>query len=89
MTYIHTVTISGMAFMPENLTIEAGCSVAWHNDTQFTHTATSDAMVPDLFTTGDVMPGTTSKAIKFPKAGTFPYHCSYHPDMQGTITVTG
>ena len=24
----------------------------------------------------------------FPQAGTFKYHCSIHPQMKGTITVT-
>jgi plastocyanin len=25
--------------------------------------------------------------MTFPSAGTFPYHCSIHPGMVGTVTV--
>ena len=36
------------------------------------------------------VPNTASATVKrkFPTAGTFNYHCSIHPSMTGTVTVT-
>jgi plastocyanin len=28
-------------------------------------------------------------SFTFTKAGTFTYHCNFHPSMHGTIVVTG
>ena len=37
----------------------------------------------------DIAGGKTVKATANLKAGTYPFHCEYHPDvMKGTITVT-
>lgn len=36
----------------------------------------------------DVQPGATAEVPVTPKAGTYPFHCEYHPaKMKGTITV--
>ncbi|MBI2782355.1 MAG: cupredoxin domain-containing protein [Chloroflexi bacterium] len=36
----------------------------------------------------DNIPGGGSKSLVFTKAGTYPFHCSVHPSMKGTITIT-
>ena len=35
--------------------------------------------------TGDIAPGTTSRAVTMPVTGTN-YHCSLHPDMIGAVS---
>jgi plastocyanin len=52
------------------------------------HTATSYAG-PASFNTGNIPDGSTSAAITLNVAGVYSYKCSYHPQMLGTITVTG
>ena len=36
----------------------------------------------------DNIPGGGSKSLVFTKAGTFAFHCSVHPSMKGTITIS-
>jgi len=83
------VTIVGMngnqSFSPNPVTVKVGQTVAWHNADSITHTATADA---GAFDAGNIGPGGTSSAITMSAAGTFGYHCSIHPTMVGTITVT-
>jgi plastocyanin len=59
-------------------------TVNWINNDVAPHTATSD--VAGLFDTGTLGPG-ASKAITLTTTGTFTYHCSFHPWMQGTVIV--
>ncbi len=84
-----TVTILGMdesdSFSPNPVTVKVGQTVAWHNADSITHTATANG---GAFDTGVIAPGSTSKTIAMSAAGTFGYHCSIHPEMVGTITVT-
>ena len=87
-----TVTIttdsSGQfAFSPKSLTIPVGTTVIWKNTTQAPHTVTSND--GKSFKTGDstpVAPGSTF-SFKFTKAGTFAYHCNFHPYMTATLLV--
>ena len=74
-----------MSFSPASATAKVGQTVAWTNSDTLTHTATEDN---GTFDTGGVNPGTASAPIAMPKAGTFPYHCSIHPTMTGTLTIT-
>ncbi len=41
-----------------------------------------------LFDSGVLEPG-ASYSVWFDGAGTVPYHCAIHPDMQGSIVVGG
>jgi plastocyanin len=79
----NTVVIANIAFGPAALTVTAGTSVTWQNNDGIAHTSTSDTGVWD---TGKISPG-ASKTVVFGTAGTFPYHCTVHPMMMGTITV--
>ncbi len=38
------------------------------------------------FKSGDLGQGATF-TFKFDKAGTYPFHCSIHPSMKGTVVV--
>lgn len=79
----HAVAISGFSFSPRNLTIAAGDTVTWTNSDAQAHTATAD---DDAWDSGTLTNG-NSETLTFATAGTFPYHCTIHPEMTGTITV--
>jgi plastocyanin len=87
-----TVTIttdsSGtFTFSPKSLTIPAGTTVIWKNTTQTPHTVTSND--GKTFNSGDSTPvaPSTTFSFKFMSAGTFAYHCDFHPYMVATIVV--
>ena len=79
----NTVTMKGLAFNPSALTISKGANVTWTNDDSTTHTVTSDT---GAFESGNLSPG-NSFTRQFNDTGAFPYHCSIHTFMKGTITV--
>jgi len=79
----NTVTIKSLAFNPSTLTVKQGANVTWGNADSTTHTVTSDT---GLFDSGNLNPG-DSFTHQFNATGTFPYHCSIHTVMKGTIVV--
>ncbi len=82
-----TITINGMlgsgSYSPNPATVKVGQKVSWKNADSIAHTATGTG-----FDTGAVNPGQTSAPIAFNTAGNVDYHCSFHPSMVGTLTVT-
>jgi len=80
---VHNVSIPGLFFSPNSLSITQGDTVIWTNNHSLPHTATSDAF---LWDTGTLTTG-QSASVVFNTAGVFPYHCAFHPMMMGTITV--
>src|SRR5919112_944742 len=77
-------------FVPAEATAKAGETITWKNDDTAIHTATSgqDATPDGKFDTSLVPPGQSSKPIAMPNApGQYPYFCTLHPWMEGTITV--
>jgi plastocyanin len=82
-----TITINGMqgsnSYAPSPGTVRVGQTVAWKNNDSTAHTATSAS-----FDTGSIAPGATSRTITFSAAGTVDYHCSFHPTMVGSLTVS-
>jgi plastocyanin len=72
------------SYSPNPVTVRVGQRLAWRNGDSITHTATQDTAG---FNTGNIAPGATSSPITMSTAGTFPYHCTLHPGMVGTITV--
>jgi plastocyanin len=82
-----TITINGMlgnaSFSSTPAAVKVGQTVAWRNADSTSHTATGSG-----FDTGIVAPGQTSRAISFTAAGNVDYHCSIHPSMVGTLSVT-
>jgi plastocyanin len=79
----NTVVMANIAFGPVTLTVPAGTVVTWQNNDGVNHTSTSDTGVWD---TGTIVPG-GSKTTTFSVKGTFPYHCTVHPMMTGTVIV--
>jgi plastocyanin len=84
------------AYSPNPVEVTVGDTVTWINDDSTTHTATSGS--PDSGSTGmfggtdespeiiDADGGTQS--FTFDEAGEFPYYCTLHPSMVGTVIVT-
>jgi plastocyanin len=78
-----TVSISNFKFEPQNITVRRGAVVKWM-DKEGSHTVTAN---DGSFDSGGLTAG-KSFSHKFPKAGTFKYHCSIHgEEMSGTVTV--
>ena len=80
----HAIAIQNFAFSPSSVTIKKGDRIMWTNKDAVVHTATSD--------TGnfDSSSLSTNKNYNrtFNTVGTFTYHCTPHPFMEGTIIVT-
>ena len=78
--------VTAFGFDPKQTTVKAGTTIVWTNNSGTTHNITSDAGAPATFT----LPVDDGKTVsfKFTKPGTYPYHCSIHPTMKGTIVVT-
>jgi plastocyanin/sugar lactone lactonase YvrE len=77
------IAIRNFAFDPSSVTIPAGTTVAWTNDDQIAHTATSST---DVFNSGNLNLN-QRYSYTFEQAGTFDYICIYHPYMKGTVIV--
>jgi plastocyanin len=80
-----SVTIQNMTFTPASISVKKGTIVTWKNNDNLAHTVTADSGKGPNSST--VSPGDTY-SFTFTKVGTFKYHCSIHPDMHGTVTVT-
>lgn len=78
------VQIKNMQFIPATLNIQIGQTVVWTNQDDRDHTVTA---ADESFNSGNLRPG-ASFSFTFTKAGTFPYSCSYHPRMKGTVNVS-
>ena len=80
-----TVDINGMYFTPATISVKVGTTVKWTNSDYATHTVTSDN--GSTFNSGNISSG-SSFSYTTTTTGTFPYHCSLHNGMTGTLTVT-
>ena len=78
------VSIMNFAFGPARLVVSPGTRLVWTNQDSDPHTVTSTTGIwaSDALDTGSQF------ARVFTTAGTFPYYCSIHPFMHGTIVVT-
>jgi plastocyanin len=74
-----------MSYSPANASVHVGDTLKWMNVDKITHTATQNG---GGFDTGAIGPGATSGGVTVVSAGTLGYHCSIHPTMNGTLTVT-
>ncbi len=78
------MTIAEFAFGPAELSVAAGTTVTFVNNDSAPHTATAD---DGSFDTGTIEPG-ASATVTVDAAGSFAYHCNFHPNMTATLTVT-
>jgi amicyanin len=82
----NTIRIQNMAFNPPTMTVKAGAIVRWVNNDEVPHTVIFTKESGLACGTG-IMSSSQSCSVKFDETGTFPYTCSIHPSMQGTIIV--
>jgi plastocyanin len=83
-------------FMPKRVEVQLGFDnrVVWINEDTIGHTVTTDddavdrysGLFDSLDTIGLIQPGQTYEFL-FTQEGEFPYHCSPHPWMKGTVKV--
>ncbi|MBV8172562.1 MAG: cupredoxin family copper-binding protein [Candidatus Eremiobacteraeota bacterium] len=79
------VSIDNYAFKAPQVTIPGGEAVVWTNKDDDPHTVTAD---DGSFDSKGLAQGDTFRHV-FSKPGTYPYHCSAHPYMKGTVIVQG
>jgi plastocyanin len=79
----HDVDINAKGFQPARITIKAGDSVTWTNGDARDHTVSASN---GAFASGNIKSGGRF-SFRFTKAGTYPYACSLHPRMKGTVVV--
>ncbi len=84
------VAIVGYGFHPQTLTVTKGTTVTWVNMDFVPHTVTagSEQAPTNLFDSHE-LGHMQSFSYTFNTAGTYSYYCDVHPDMVGTIVVTG
>jgi plastocyanin len=75
------VAMKNMKFSPGTIEIKKGNTVEWKNDDITPHTATSAA-----FDSGSIASDAGWRHT-FMQAGSFPYYCTFHPEMKGTVVV--
>jgi plastocyanin len=77
------IAIHGNTYDPGSVTVQEGEHVHFANHDSVKHSITADG-------SGDFdkdLAGGAETDIDFPDAGTFAFHCKYHPAMRGTIVV--
>jgi plastocyanin len=83
-TTVTPVIIRLVKFSPETIEVNIGQTVEWANNDLTPHTVTSQG-------TGDLNSGSIDAGASwrhtFTQAGSFPYYCTFHPEMKGTIIV--
>ena len=76
--------ITSWGFNPLEVTVQAGQVVTFRNTGGQSHTATAGN---GAFDTGLVPPG-ESKTLTVAAAGAYPFVCTPHPWMKGTLIIT-
>ncbi|MCF2531560.1 cupredoxin domain-containing protein [Yinghuangia soli] len=79
-----TVMIKSFAFAPAAFTVAPGATVTVVNQDDSAHTLTAN---DKAFDTGTLAPGATGTFTAPTKPGTYPFLCTPHPFMTGTLTV--
>lgn len=77
------ITIKEYSFTPASLTVAVGTKVIWTNQDQDPHTIFSN----DQKFRSSALDTGESYSFTFNEPGTYPYFCSMHPSMTGTIIV--
>lgn len=82
---VHTIVIDGMRFIPRTVVVKRGDTVVWRNKDPFPHTATAAAAAggPD----SPVIAAGGSWRFRAAKPGRYPYLCTLHRTMAGTLVV--
>jgi plastocyanin len=79
----HQIIGRGVAWDPRTLTVSRGDVVEWKNVDILPHNVRQDRRA---FSSRDLPPG-ASFHWTARKRGAFPYKCTLHPEMTGTLVV--
>jgi plastocyanin len=79
------VKIDNFSFGPATATVAVGTTVTWTNRDDIPHTVVSTDD-PKAFKS-KVLDTDEKFSYTFAKPGTYPYFCSVHPKMTGTVVV--
>jgi plastocyanin len=77
------IKIDNFSFGPQTVTVPVGTTVTWINRDDIPHTSVSTEGVFK----SKVMDTDEKFTYTFTKAGTYPYYCTIHPKMTGTVVV--
>jgi plastocyanin len=77
------VKVDNFSFGPTTLTVAVGTTVTWTNRDDIPHTVVST----DKVFKSKVLDTDEKFSFTFSKAGTYPYFCSIHPKMTGSVVV--
>ena len=80
---ITQVTIRLVKFSPETIEVKTGQTVEWANNDLTPHTVTSQGT---KYLSGSIDAGASWRHT-FTQAGRFPYYCTFHPEMKGSVIV--
>lgn len=80
---VRSERIANFEYHPTPLTVRAGTTVVFSNQSRVTHTATENG---GGFDTGRIKPGRAA-SVTFKRPGTYVFHCQIHPFMHGKIVV--
>jgi plastocyanin len=80
----NTVSIKGFAFAPASVSVKVGTTVTWTNKDEEPHTVAANG---GSFRSSPLTPGAAFR-YRFTKPGSYPYVCTLHPFMRGTVVVT-
>jgi plastocyanin len=77
------VNIDNFSFTPSKLTVPVGTTVTWTNKDDVPHTvvSTKKRFASPALDTDERF------SYRFTARGTYPYYCSVHPTMTGTVVV--
>jgi plastocyanin len=84
------ITMAGIAFVPQKIRVKSGVKVTWVNEDGVTHYVNTDSHPAHTY-----YPEMNSRALSkgdtytvtLDTSGIYPYHCSAHTNMQGSIIV--
>ncbi len=75
-----------LAFAPTAVTVTKGGVIQWKVTGSTAHNVTFDSQ--SSLTSGTLQQGNTWQ-VQFTASGTYSFHCTFHPGMNGQVTVTG
>lgn len=73
-----------LQFQPGSARVKPGEVVEWDNTGSVAHNVTFD-QYPSI-TSGTLNGGDTYE-VRFTASGTYRYHCTFHPGMDGSVTI--
>jgi plastocyanin len=79
------ITMKNFAFSPTTLNVTAGEKVTVVNEDSVAHTVT--ASEGGAFDTGSIAGGKSGTFTAPSKAGSYPFVCTFHSNMKGTLIV--